>query len=123
MPLDVAIGLAFFAAGAALAVLGVLHRRRALAAARTAPAEGSAYSLGAFGEIARGVVITGVVIGGGNTVLTFLAVGGGRVISNFGIAGFVCMLAGFVFWFAARTKYTIRRTSGELAGERPGDQK
>lgn len=117
MPIDVAIGLGFFAAGAVLAILGVLHRRRALAARSAARdgGAGTAYSLGAFGEVARGVVITGVVIGGGNTVLTFLAIGSNPVISTFGIVGFVAMLAGFVLWFVIRTKYTIRRTSGDRA--------
>lgn len=100
--MDIMIGLAFSAIGAILVALGLLHRRRALAGAR----QGGGYSLGMIGEIARGLVVTGVVLGGLNILRTFLAVGGNGVLSAFGIAGFLFMLAGFVVWFVIRTKYT-----------------
>lgn len=104
--MDVAIGSVFFAAGAILALLGVLHRRRARAAAR--PADDSA-----FGAVARGVVVTGVVLAGINIVLTYLAIGGGPILTLFGLAGFLCMLAGFAGWFVIRTRYPLHRAPGD----------
>ena len=109
--MDVAIGAVFLAVGAALALAGLRHRRRALA---LPPAEEGApvgYSLGVVGLIARGAVLVGVVFGGVNILRTYLAVGDGGVVSAVSVGGFLLLLAGFVVWFTIRTKYTLSRPS------------
>lgn len=111
--MDIAIGLAFLAVGAALAIAGVLHRRRALALPPPQDDAPAGYSLGAFGEIARGVVVTGVVLGGGNILLTYLALGNVGVVSAVSVGGFLGLLAGFVVWFVIRTKYPLSRPGAE----------
>ena len=110
--MDVAIGAAFLAVGVALAVSGLLHRRRALAAPPPASDAPPGYSLGMVGVVARGAVVAGIALGGGNILRTYVAVGDNGVVSAVSVGGFLFLLAGFVVWFVIRTKYTLGRSGG-----------
>lgn len=109
--MDVAIGAAFLAVGAALLISGLRHRRRALAAP---PPEGDAppnYSFGLIGAVARGAVVAGILLGGANILRTYLAVGDNGMVSAASVGGFLLSLVGFLAWFLIRTKYTLGRSS------------
>ncbi|MTW19059.1 hypothetical protein GJ689_22945 [Rhodoplanes serenus] len=114
------VGIVFFAAGAALFVAAVLHKRRVLAARAAAaargivPGEPGLRSVAAFGEIMRPIILAFLVYAAIKTVVLFVMLDGEEVLSYFDVAGVLFMLAGYGAWMSLRTTY---RTSDLVAAE------
>ncbi|CAL8980204.1 hypothetical protein RHODGE_RHODGE_02082 [Rhodoplanes serenus] len=114
------VGIVFFAAGAALFVAAVLHKRRVLAARAAAaargivPGEPGLRSVAAFREIMRPIILAFLVYAAIKTVVLFVMLDGEDVLSYFDVAGVLFMLAGYGAWMSLRTTY---RTSDLVAAE------
>jgi hypothetical protein len=64
-------------------------------------------SLTLMADIGPSLIIAGLVIAGGQTVVAFLLTDGGGVFSQFDLAGFVALLIAYGIWVKTKGRYRV----------------
>lgn len=67
-------------------------------------------SLSLMADIGPSLIIAGLVIAGGQTVVAFLLTDGGGVFSSFDLAGFVALLVAYGAWVKTKGRYRLAVT-------------